>query len=99
VAGARAGGGDLRARELGAIPALSVLFVVARMAFWFGYLRQALLRAPGMGITIQINVVMLVWCAITIAGRRRGSGLLGPGVVAELLAQGGLLQLARGRVR
>jgi hypothetical protein len=52
--------------RLGAIPALAVLFVVARMVFWFGYLRQALLRAPGMSITIQINVVLLVWCAMAI---------------------------------
>ena len=58
----------LPAEKLGAIPALSVLFVVARMGFWFGYLRQALLRAPGIAINIQLNVVMLVWCAITIAG-------------------------------
>jgi hypothetical protein len=53
--------------QLGAIPALAVLFVVARMAFWIGYLRQALLRAPGMSLTIQINLVLLVWCALTIA--------------------------------
>lgn len=53
--------------RLGAVPALAVLFVVARMVFWFGYLRQALLRAPGMSITIQINLVLLVWCAIAIA--------------------------------
>jgi uncharacterized MAPEG superfamily protein len=53
--------------RLGAVPSLAVLFVVARMVFWIGYLRQALLRAPGMSLTIQINVVMLIWCAITIA--------------------------------
>jgi hypothetical protein len=53
--------------KLAAIPAFAVLFVVARMVFWVGYLRQALLRAPGMSLTIQINLVMLVWCAITIA--------------------------------
>lgn len=53
--------------QLGAVPSLAVLFVVARMVFWLGYLRQALLRAPGMSLTIQINVVMLVWCATAIA--------------------------------
>ena len=52
---------------LGAIPSLAVLFVVARAVFWIGYLRQALLRAPGMALTIQINAVLLVWCAIAIA--------------------------------
>lgn len=57
----------LPAEELDAIPSLAVLFVVARMVFWIGYLRQALLRAPGMSLTIQINVVMLGWCALTIA--------------------------------
>lgn len=57
----------LPAEELGAIPALAVLFVVARLLFWAGYLRRAMLRAPGMSLTIQINLVMLVWCALTIA--------------------------------
>jgi hypothetical protein len=53
--------------KLAAIPAFAVLFVVARMVFWMGYLRQAMLRGPGMSLTIQINLVMLIWCAITIA--------------------------------
>ena len=57
----------LPAEKLGAIPALAVLFVVARVVFWAGYLRQSLLRAPGMALTIQINVVLLVWCALAIA--------------------------------
>ena len=56
----------LPAERLGAIPALAVLFVVARVVFWIGYLRQAVLRAPGMSLTIQINVVQLVWCALMI---------------------------------
>jgi uncharacterized MAPEG superfamily protein len=55
------------AEQLGAVPSLAVLFVVARMVFWIGYLRDALLRAPGMSLTIQINVVMLIWCAVAIA--------------------------------
>ena len=53
--------------RLGAVPSLAVLFVVARMVFWIGYLRQALLRAPGMAINIQVNAVILVWCALAIA--------------------------------
>jgi uncharacterized MAPEG superfamily protein len=57
----------LPAESLGAIPALAVLFVIARVVFWIGYLRQALLRAPGMSMTLQINLVMLVWCALAIA--------------------------------
>lgn len=56
----------LPVEQLAAIPSFAVLFVVARMAFWVGYLRQALLRGPGMSLTIQINVVLLVWCVMTI---------------------------------
>lgn len=55
------------AGELGAIPALATLFVVARLAFWIGYLRDSMLRAPGMSLTLQTNLVMLVWCGLTIA--------------------------------
>jgi hypothetical protein len=56
----------LPVEKLGALPALAVLFVVARMAFWLGYLRHSMLRAPGMALTIQINLVLLVWCALTL---------------------------------
>ncbi|WP_375767221.1 MAPEG family protein [Archangium gephyra] len=57
----------LPVEQLGALPALAVLFGVARMAFWLGYLSQPLLRAPGMALTIQINLVMLLWCALAVA--------------------------------
>lgn len=49
---------------VGAVPALAVLFVLARVAFWLGYLADSMLRAPGMGLTLQINAVLLVWCVL-----------------------------------
>lgn len=58
----------LPAEDLGAIPALAALFALARVVFWLGYLKSPLLRGPGMEVTLQINVVMLIWCVITMLG-------------------------------
>lgn len=52
----------------GALPALALLFVLARVAFWLGYLKDSMLRAPGMALTLQINVVLLVWCVRDLLG-------------------------------
>lgn len=58
----------LPVEKLVAIPALAVMFAAARVVFWLGYLAQPVLRAPGMSLTLQINVVLLIWCALRIAG-------------------------------
>ena len=40
--------------------ALSLTFVVARFAFWYGYRKSPLLRAPGMAATAYMNLFILL---------------------------------------
>lgn len=40
-----------------AVPALAMTFVLARVAFWLGYLRGTFGRAPGMGATMATNLI------------------------------------------
>ena len=49
------------AGQLGMLGVLAILFVIARLAFWIGYLRDPLYRYPGMALTFAINAVMIVW--------------------------------------
>ena len=49
------------AGQLGMLGALTILFVIARIAFWIGYLRDPLYRYPGMALTLQINAVIIIW--------------------------------------
>ena len=49
------------AGQLGLLGVLAILFVIARVAFWIGYLRDPLYRYPGMALTFEINAVMIVW--------------------------------------
>lgn len=49
------------AGQLGLLGALVILFVIARLAFWIGYLRQPLYRYAGMALTFEINAVIIVW--------------------------------------
>lgn len=46
---------------LGTLGALAILFVIARLAFWIGYLIDPIYREAGMALTFQINAVMIVW--------------------------------------
>jgi uncharacterized MAPEG superfamily protein len=41
------------------VVALALVFALARVAFWIGYLLGARLRAPGMAVTLAVNVVTL----------------------------------------
>ena len=41
--------------------ACAIVFVVARLVFWFGYRRHPLYRAPGMAATMYLNVGMIVY--------------------------------------
>jgi uncharacterized membrane protein YecN with MAPEG domain len=43
------------------VAALGLTFAVARIAFWIGYLRAPLLRAPGMSATFVVTVLVIVW--------------------------------------
>lgn len=49
------------AGQLGLLGALTILFVIARVAFWFGYLANPVYRYAGFVLTAEINVVVLVW--------------------------------------
>ena len=42
------------------VVALGVVFAVARLVFWGGYLIGPLLRAPGMAATVAVNVATFV---------------------------------------
>jgi hypothetical protein len=41
--------------------ACTIVFVVARCAFWFGYRRNPLYRAPGMSATAYMNLGMILY--------------------------------------
>lgn len=49
------------AGQLGLLGALVILFVIARIAFWIGYLIDPLYREAGMALTFEINAVIIVW--------------------------------------
>ena len=41
--------------------ACAIVFMAARLAFWFGYRRHPLLRAPGMSATAYLNLGMILY--------------------------------------
>jgi uncharacterized MAPEG superfamily protein len=49
------------AGQLGLLGSLVILFVLARLVFWFGYLRHPLYREAGMVLTYEINIVIIIW--------------------------------------
>jgi uncharacterized MAPEG superfamily protein len=49
------------AGQLGLLGSLTILFVIARIAFWIGYLIQPVYRYAGFALTAEINIVILVW--------------------------------------
>ena len=49
------------AGQLGLLGSLTILFVIARVAFWIGYLIHPFYRYAGFALTAEINVVILVW--------------------------------------
>ena len=49
------------AGQLGLLGSLVILFVIARLAFWVGYLLHPLYREVGMAVTFQINAVIIIW--------------------------------------
>jgi hypothetical protein len=52
------------AGQLGLLGALAILFVVARVAFWIGYLVNPVYRYAGFVLTAEINLVILVWTLV-----------------------------------
>jgi uncharacterized MAPEG superfamily protein len=58
----------VRADKMGQVVALALVFALARLVFWIGYLAGVLLRAPGMAATLAVNIAALgsaawVWLA------------------------------------
>jgi uncharacterized MAPEG superfamily protein len=49
------------AGQLGLLGSLTILFVVARVAFWIGYLIHPFYRYAGFALTAEVNIVILVW--------------------------------------
>jgi len=53
----------VRPEAMRQVVALALVFALARLAFWIGYLLGARLRAPGMAVTFAINVLTLIAAA------------------------------------
>ena len=49
------------AGQLGLLGALTIIFVIARLLFWIGYLRHPLYRYAGFVLTAEVNLVILCW--------------------------------------
>jgi hypothetical protein len=50
------------------IPAATIVFIIARMAFWIGYRIHPLYRAFGMGATAYLNAGLLAFALCNAAG-------------------------------
>jgi hypothetical protein len=50
---------DLTAPQMGILPAATIVFIIARIAFWIGYRIHPLYRAFGMAATGYLNVGIL----------------------------------------
>ena len=51
------------------IPILCVFFAVARLVYWWGYLRSGTLgRAPGVQLTFALNIPLLIFVLVRFAG-------------------------------
>lgn len=50
--------------DLGAATAATVLFVAGRLLFWAGYLVHPYARAPGMAVTLTVNLLLLGWAVL-----------------------------------
>ena len=48
-------------RHLQVVWACAIVFVVARLVFWFGYRLDPLYRAPGMSATAYLNLGMIIY--------------------------------------
>lgn len=50
--------------DLGVPVVATGLFVLGRLLFWAGYLRHPFWRAPGMAMTLAVNLVVLGWAVL-----------------------------------
>jgi len=47
----------------------AIVFMVARLLFWFGYRLHPLLRAPGMSATAYLNLGMILYVSFALLVR------------------------------
>ncbi len=50
--------------DLGAAVVATGLFVLGRLLFWAGYLVHPFWRAPGMAMTLAVNLIVLGWAVL-----------------------------------
>ncbi|MGY0709451.1 MAPEG family protein [Azospirillum argentinense] len=50
--------------DLGFARLATALFVLGRLLFWAGYLIHPYVRAPGMAVTLTVNLVVLGWALV-----------------------------------
>ena len=58
---------SLAPAQINVIAAATIVFIVARFAFWIGYRIHPLYRAFGMAATMYLNIGMLAWAGWKIA--------------------------------
>lgn len=49
------------AASLGVVTLVVILFSVGRLLFWLGYLIHPFARAPGMAMTLNVNLGLVIW--------------------------------------
>lgn len=54
--------------SLAAAVAATALFVLGRLLFWVGYLVHPFARAPGMAMTLTVNLIVLGWAVLLQLG-------------------------------
>lgn len=56
----------LTAKQMAIIPAVAIVHIIARFAFWYGYRQHPLLRAPGMAGTSYLNLFIMLYVIFRI---------------------------------
>lgn len=56
-------------RHLQVVLACAIVFMIARLVFWYGYRRHPLYRAPGMAATAYLNLGMILYVLYRIVWR------------------------------
>ena len=56
----------LTSKQMAIIPAVAIVHIIARFAFWYGYRQHPLLRAPGMAGTSYLTLFMMIYVIFKI---------------------------------
>ncbi|MBP2301715.1 MAPEG family protein [Azospirillum picis] len=60
--------------SLGVAAVATWLFVLGRLLFWAGYLIHPFARAPGMAMTLTVNLIVLGWAVLLQVGGMQPGG-------------------------